>query len=224
MGITKVFVLHDRELYGKGLADIFKVAATKDGLSVVGFEGIDAKASNYRSLGTKIRQSGAQLVYFGGTTQSNGGQVAKDLRASGANVKLMVPDGCFEQAFIQAAGAENLNGRAFFTFPGVPPTKLEGAGKIFYDKYKAKFGAEPEAFAIYGYEATSVVLDAIERAGVKDRAKIIEALANTKSFKGALGTWGFDDNGDINVRSLSGNTVANGKFEFVKLLDEVKLQ
>ena len=48
----KVFILHDRELYGKGIADVFKKTAEATGVEVVGFEGIDAKASNYRSLVT----------------------------------------------------------------------------------------------------------------------------------------------------------------------------
>jgi hypothetical protein len=91
LGATKVFVLHDRELYGQGLAKMFKLNAGKLGLTLVGFEGIDPQAANYKSLVTKIRQSGAELVYFGGTTQTNAGQIAKDLVSGGLEVKLMVP-------------------------------------------------------------------------------------------------------------------------------------
>src|SRR5258708_16952291 len=52
---------------------------SKLGLPVAGFEAIDGKAANYRSLVTKIRQTGADLVYFGGTTETNAGQLAKDI-------------------------------------------------------------------------------------------------------------------------------------------------
>lgn len=223
LGARKAFILHDRELYGKGLAEMFKRAAPKYGLEVVGFEGIDPKASNYRALVTKMRQKNPDIVYFGGTTQTNAGQIAKDIKAGGLNTKMLFPDGCFEHAFIQAAGADALEGRAFLTFPGVPPRELTGKGKEFYDAYKAKFGGEPEAFAIYGYEAAKVVLDAIKRAGVKDRQAIVEAMRATKDFEGALGKWSFDENGDITIKSLSGNTVQGGIFEFVKLLEEASL-
>src|SRR5271170_5620781 len=104
LGVKKVFVLHDRELYGKGVADVFKRACGRLGIQVVGYEGIDPKAANYRSLVTKIKSTDADMVYFGGTTQTNAGQLAKDLVSVGARAKFMVPDGCREQALIDAAG------------------------------------------------------------------------------------------------------------------------
>jgi branched-chain amino acid transport system substrate-binding protein len=123
VGIKKVFILHDRELYGKGVADVFKRVATKLGIQVTGYEGIDIKAANFRSLVTKIKSTGADLVYFGGTTQSGAGQLAKDLVSSGVKAKLMMPDGCRENALIESAGKENLEGRAYVTFGGLPPSQ-----------------------------------------------------------------------------------------------------
>lgn len=218
MGITKIFVLHDRELYGKGIAEIVRRRSADYGIEVVGFEGIDPKASNYRSLVTKIKQKAPGAVYFGGTTQTNAAQIVKDLRAGGLKVPFIVPDGCFETAFIEAAGAANVEGSTFVTFGGVPADKLEGRGKIFYEQYKRRFNTEPEAYAVYGYEAGRVVIDAIARAGSRDRAAIIKAAAATKNFQGALGTWSFDQNGDTSLTIMSGNTVKDGKFEFVKIL------
>ena len=122
----KAFVLHDRELYGKGIADVFEKRAKEIGLAIVEVEGIDPKAANYRSLVTKIKASGADFVYFGGTTQNNAGQIAKDLRSGGVDAPFMVPDGCFEEAFIEAAGAANLNGKTYVTFGGLPADQLTG--------------------------------------------------------------------------------------------------
>ncbi|MBL7646366.1 MAG: branched-chain amino acid ABC transporter substrate-binding protein [Candidatus Hydrogenedentes bacterium] len=220
MGAKKVYILHDRELYGQGIATMFQKEAKVLGLDVLGFEGIDPKASNYRSLVTKIKQKRPDLVYFGGTTQTNAGQIAKDLRSANLNVKFMVPDGCFENAFIESAGPENVEGSAFITFGGVPADKLTGKGAEFYENYKKRFGSEPEAYAAYGYECGRVVIDAINRAGKKDRAAIIAATAATKDFDGVLGKWSFDENGDTTNTTMSCNTVKNGKFEFVKVFGQ----
>jgi branched-chain amino acid transport system substrate-binding protein len=218
LGKDRVFVLHDRELYGKGIADIFKKTAEKIGLNVVGFEGIDAKAANYKPLANKIRMTRPSLVYFGGTTQSNAGQIAKDLRTAGVDAAFMVPDGCFEQAFISAAGAENLNDTAYVTFSGLPARLLTGKGKEFYEAYKARFGIEPEGYAVYGYDAAGAVLQAIAKVGKNDRAAILAALRETRDYRGALGTWSFDKNGDTTLETLSGNIVRNGTFEFLTSL------
>lgn len=219
LGAKKVYVIHDKELYGKGIADIFKASAGPLGLAVVGYEGIDPRSSNFRSLMTKVRQSGADFVFFGGSVQSKAGQIAKDLRSSNLHdVKLMVPDACFETSFIEGAGPTNVNGNTYVTFGGVPPTQLTGKGKAFYEAYKQKYGSEPESFAVYGYEAAKVVLEAIARAGTKDRALVIAEIAATKDFDGALGKWSFDENGDTTLKTMSGNAVQDGKFVFVKLL------
>ena len=218
LGAQKVFIVHDGELYGKGIALMFRKSAGPLGLTIQGFEQLDIKASNYKSLATKIRQLGPDIVYFGGTTQSNAGQLIKDLVASGLTSKFMVPDGCFENAFIDSAGKENLEGRVFITFGGVPADRLTGKGKDFYENYKKRFNVEPEGYAAYGYESAKVAIDAIARAGKKDRAAIVAALASTKDFTGALGTWSFDENGDTTMKTMSGNTVKNGAFEFLKVL------
>ncbi|MSR68750.1 MAG: branched-chain amino acid ABC transporter substrate-binding protein [Phycisphaerales bacterium] len=218
LGAKKVFILHDRELYGKGIADVFQAHAKTISVEVVGFEGTDSKAANYRSLVTKIKAVSPDLVYFGGTTQTNAGQIAKDLRTGGYEGMYMVPDGCFEQAFIEAAGDSNLNDKTYITFGGLPADQLLGRGANFREAYRAKYGGDPEAYAAYGYEAARVVLQAIANAKTMDRAGILAAVAATRDFDGVLGKWSFDANGDTSSQVLSGQTVTNGKFAFVKVL------
>ena len=220
IGVKKVFVLHDRELYGKGVADVFKRVAGKLGLEIVGYEGIDSKAANFRSLATKIKSTSADLVYFGGTTQTGAGQLAKDLVSSGVKVKLMVPDGCRENALIESAGKDNLEGRTYVTFGGLPPSELKGKGRDFYEAYKKKFNSEPEAYSVYGYEAAKVVLEAIKRAGKKDRETIRAAVAGTKDFNGALGKWSFDANGDTSLKVMMVEEIKNGQFSPVKIVGQ----
>ncbi len=217
MGVKAAFVLHDRELYGKGIADIFMQHAEKIGVQIKGYEGIDVRASNYKALATKIKAENVDLVYFGGTTQSNGGQLTKDLRAAGYMGKVMVPDGCVETAFIESAGLENLT-EAYATFGGLPADKLTGKGAEFAQKYRTRYNIEPEAYAVYGYECAKVAIEAIQRAGKKDRLAILEAVAATRDYDGALGVWSFDGNGDTSLSTMSGLTVREGRFDYVETL------
>jgi branched-chain amino acid transport system substrate-binding protein len=198
---------------------VFRKSAQASGMEVVGFEGIDPKASNYRSLVTKIRAAAPDVVFYGGTTQTNAAQVLKDLRSGSCKVPFVTPDGTFEKAYIEAAGKDAMSpesGPVYITFGGLPSEQLTGLGAEFVKKYQAKHGEIPEAYAVYGYEAGRVLLDAIDRAETKDRAAIIAAVAATKDFQGALGTWSFDANGDTTNRMMSVNTVKDGEFAFVK--------
>ena len=62
-------------------------------------------------------------------------------------------------------------------------------------------------------EAMKVVLDAIQRAGRKDRGAVRDALFATQNFQGALGTWSLLDTGDTSLTNMSGREVKGGKFD-----------
>ena len=219
-GVKRVYILDDNEVYGKGIADLFDERCRELGIEVLGHDSIDAKAQEFKSLMATVKATKPDLVYFGGTTQSKGGQLAKDMAAAGIQADLMVPDGCLEQVFIDSAGAANLDGRCFVTFGGLPPEKLEGKGGEFVVRYRERYGELPEAYAVYGYEAARVALHAIETAGSKDRRAITEAALSIRDFDGALGHWGFDANGDTTMRTLTVNVVKGGRFVFEQTLDE----
>jgi branched-chain amino acid transport system substrate-binding protein len=213
LGVSSVYILDDTELYGHGIAVVFADTANKIGLNVLGGpEGIDSKASDYRALATKIRGQNPDMVYYGGITQNNAGKLFKDLRSVlGPDVKLMGPDGIYEQAFIDDAG--DAGEGVYVTFGGVGASKLTGKGADWYQAYKAKYGTEPEGYASYGYEVMKVALDAIGRAGTKDREAIRAAVFATSNYSGVLGTWSFDANGDTTLTTMSGRQITNGKFD-----------
>ena len=123
MGVKTVYILDDNSVYGKGIAEMFKQRCGELEIEVLGHDSIDAKAQEFRSKMTSIKALNPDLIYYGGTTQTKGGQICKDMVAAGLTCKLMVPDGCMENAFIQAAGPENAEGRVYVTFGGVLPRK-----------------------------------------------------------------------------------------------------
>ena len=60
-----------------------------------------------------------------------------------------------------------------------------------------RLGHAPDAYAVYAYETVVAVIQAIDHAGVKDRAAILDELFGTEGFVSLLGfTWSFNENGD----------------------------
>jgi branched-chain amino acid transport system substrate-binding protein len=224
LGLKNVYVLDDTELYGKGIADVFANEAPGAGLTVLGRDGIDGKATDYKALAEKVKATNPDLVYFGGITQNNAGQLFRDLRDAMPDVKLMGPDGIFESEFLQAAGdaAEG----AYITFGGVPPDQLTGAGAEFIKKFAEKYPSNPaEAYTAYGYEAAKVILAAIDRAAKTNpadmkglRAAILKEVFATKDYAGVLGTWSFNAEGDTSLTDMSGQIVTGGEFKFSEVI------
>ncbi len=214
-----VYILDDKELYGSGVATGFKEKCNSLKIKVLGHESLEFRARDYKVLAAKIKKAAPDVVYFGGTTQSGGPQLAIDLKREGVTCPLVVPDGCYESAFINAAGEEAVNGRVYATIGGIDPSQLEGPAVDFAKRYKEKFKAAPEAYAAYGYEAAAVVLEAIRIVGKRDREAIRKAVLATKDFdKGVLGKWSFDADGDTTLQQLTVSKIEKGKFVPVKVL------
>jgi len=212
-----VYILDDKELYGAGIAGLFKGECEKLGIKVLGHQSIVVSQQNFKGLMKEIAGLKSDVIYFGGTTQSKGPQIAIDMKGEGLDCPLFVPDGCYEEAFIKAAGPEVLNGRVYATIGGKDPSQLTGAGAEFVKKYKEKYKSDPEAYSVYGYEAAKVFLEAVKKVGKKDREEIRKAVLATKDFSaGCLGSWSFNDDGDTTLQVLTISKIENGKFKPVK--------
>jgi len=228
LGHKKVYILNDQELYGKGIADVFEAEAKKIGLQVLGNEGIDYKQPDQKPILTKIRATGADLVYMGGVVETGAQTIIrqmKDLGMVAPKVKFMGPDGLYQEELLKAATCEAAEAvDMHISFASLPFEQMKGKGAEIYKQYKERFKVEPTSYALYSWEAAELTIDAIKRAGTKDREKIRAAIAGTKDFDGLNGKWSFDKDGDTTLEVMSGFKVVKAdnpigcKFEFAEVL------
>jgi branched-chain amino acid transport system substrate-binding protein len=218
-GVTKLYILNDKEVYGKGIADQVEKIAGQQGIEVLGNDGIDTKAANFRALASKINSSGANGFFFGGITQNKGVQLFKDVNAANPDLKLFGPDGVADSPFFGKVGPK-IEKVAYITAPTLDPKEYPPAAQEFYKEFKSKYGKDPEPYAIYGYEAMSVVLEAIKKAGDKgnDRQAVVDAFFQTKGRDSVLGKYDIDENGDTTLSDYGGNRIKGGKLVFDKVI------
>jgi branched-chain amino acid transport system substrate-binding protein len=218
-GCTKTYILNDKEVYGKGIADAVQKDGSSQGLQILGNDGIDTKAANFRSLATKIKGKGADCMFFGGITDNKAAQVWKDVGAANPTIKLFGPDGVAESAFTTKIPA-SLQARTFITNPTLDPKLYPPAAQDFFKTYKQKFGKTPEPYAIYGYEAMQVALLAIQNAGDKgnDRQSVIDQFFKIKDRDSVLGKYSIDANGDTTLSDYGGDKVKGGQLVFDKVI------
>lgn len=216
-GSRKAYVLHDNQPYGKGVAKVFQLKYEELGGEVLGFEGFNPDAGDYQSLMSGIADQGPDLVYLGAIVNLNASKLLLDMRdfMPADQVTFLGPDGLINQDFVDGAG-EAAEG-AYITFGGVPAGNLEGPGADYAKRMTDKLGHTPDAYAMYAYETTVVVIQAIDKAAVKDRTKILDAMMATKDFAGLLGsTWSFTETGDTSSTKMGLNQVQNGQIVYLE--------
>jgi branched-chain amino acid transport system substrate-binding protein len=187
----KIAVVHDKTTYGKGLADEMKKAINAGGMKEVLYEGINTGEKDYSALVSKIKQSGADLVYFGGL-YTEGGLIVRQMRDQGVKAPLMGGDGITSDEFA-SVGGPGVEG-TLMTYGPDPRHKPE-AKKVVEEFRAKKF--EPEAYTLYSYAGVQVIKQAAEAAKSLDPKKVAEKMHSGMKFKTVLGDLAFDKKGDI---------------------------
>ncbi|TML95953.1 MAG: amino acid ABC transporter substrate-binding protein [Actinobacteria bacterium] len=195
--IKDVYVLHDNQTFGKGVAEAFRIRAQSLGIKVLGFEPWDAKATSYEAIANRIKGTNADAVYLGGIVCNNGAKLLKDLRAVlGSGPVFVGPDGWTPYSATLAAGSAAQS--MYVSYAGQPLEKLPPTGKKFIKAFKKYLGSKtlPPPYAVYQAQGAQIMLAAIKRSN-GTRASVTAQLFKTKVKNGIMGTFHFDKNGDI---------------------------
>jgi branched-chain amino acid transport system substrate-binding protein len=223
-GCKKPYILNDKEVYGQGLATNASNSLKAQGIPSLGNDGWDPKAPNYRSVAAKIKGKGADCVLISGITDNNAVQLTKDVAAGVSTAKIYGPDGVCESAYADPKKGgipTSIDSRVQCTVATLTPDKYPPAGKQFFTSYKQTYGdANPDPYAVYGFETMSLALDAIKRAGSKgnDRQAVIDQLFATKNRQSVLGTYSIDKNGDTSITDYGVYKVKGGQITFDRVI------
>ncbi|KPI26146.1 MULTISPECIES: branched-chain amino acid ABC transporter substrate-binding protein [unclassified Streptomyces] len=216
----KVFVIDDKKTYGAGLAGTFTEEFKKLGGTVAGTEHINPDSKDFSAIATKVKTSGADVVYYGGE-YPQAGPLSKQIKAAGAKIPVVGGDGIYSADFIKLAGATAAGDLA--TSVGAPVEQLPSA-KEFVANYKTEGYKEAyEAYGGYSYDSAWAIIEAVKKV-VDDndgklpddaRAKVTAAMQNV-SFDGVTGKVSFDEFGDATNKQLTVYAVENGAWKPVK--------
>lgn len=187
----KIAIAHDKTTYGKGLADETKKAMNGLGVTEVLYEGVNTGERDFSALVSKIKASGADVVYWGGV-HTEGGSILRQMRSAGVTAVMMGGDGIATNEFAQLGGPGTEG--TLMTF-GPDPQKRPEAQAVL-----AKFAArnfKPEAYTLYSYAAVQVIAEAAKAINSVDPTKIAAELHTGKSYKTVIGDLAFDAKGDV---------------------------
>ncbi|MGZ4170201.1 MAG: branched-chain amino acid ABC transporter substrate-binding protein [Solirubrobacteraceae bacterium] len=227
-GCTKVAVANDKEAYGAGLATLLGLEKGFYGVTITSNTGIDPTSPNFRSYASTIQGQGADCFFFSGIVSNGAVQITKDVHAALPKAKIFGPDGVCTSSYTsqKAGGVPAAIGPLMQCTVATQDLAAYPGGKDFLAAYKAKYGsANPDPYAIYGYEVMKLGLETIAKLGSKgsDKSAVLSALFSTTNRSSVLGTYGFDKNGDTTLKSYGLYKVAaNGDPVFFKTITPTK--
>jgi len=210
LGAKNAYVVDDQEAFGIGVADSFTKGFTDLGGTIAKRDGNDWSTNkSFTSLLTAVAglTPAVDVVFFGGTQVTGGGQLRKDMGAANLlSVPMVGPDGITDLAaggvdgsFITLAGLENSD-KVFGSVAGVHDLPNPGT---FTEDYTAAFGNPPGAYSALAFACTQIILqslDAAIKSGITDPAALREgtraAVFAGTPFDTLLGPLTVDANGD----------------------------
>jgi branched-chain amino acid transport system substrate-binding protein len=203
LGARDALVVDDGEDFGRLAAEEFDEAFRNLGGETVR-RTLNPGASPTTVLDPLARRSGArELVFFGGFTDGGAPQLRRAMVARGfGDVSLLSWDGIYDGSsqdkgsYIQRAGADAVG--TYSSQPSIAPVRAD-----FEESFRDAYGSAPDQYTAAGYACTQIILQALEEAtgnasSVGELREDVRqyAVDPAHRFQTALGTVGFDANGD----------------------------
>jgi len=207
LGLRKVCILYVNSDYGKGIEETFKKEFEKAGGNILGTESYELGATDFRTQLTKIKELKPEGIYLPGYYKEMSG-ILRQFKELGIRARLLSVNSFYDPKLLEIAG-DSAEG-AIFTYPSYDPKSDNPKIKEFIKAFLGRFGKEPDAFAVQGYDALKIIGDSIEQGGYGVDS-IQKQLTKMKNYPGIGGIMSFDQNGDVQ-KSLRILTVKKGKF------------
>ena len=213
---TSIAIIDDSTAYGQGVADEFEKAVKAAGGKIVGREYTNDKATDFNAVLTKLKGAKPDLVFFGGM-DAVAGPMLRQMKQLGLNAKFMGGDGICTGELAKLAGDAMGDGQVVCAEAGGVTADKAKAMDDFKAKFKTKFNADVQIYAPYVYDATMVMVAAMQKANSTDPKKYLPELAKI-SHDGVTGKISFDPKGDIKNGALTLYTYKAGKREQMRVV------
>ena len=208
-GYSSAAVLYDNsDDYSVALYNAFTEEAKNQGVEITAEESFGATDSDFKAQLTKIVSTNPEVLYVPAYYETN----ALILRqAQETGFKGLITggdgwDGILTQFKDDPSGADGVIFSNHYSLYD-EDEKVQN----FVSKYKETYGEDPTAFAALGYDSVYLLKQAVEEAGTKDKAAVVEALKNIE-FAGVTGSFKFDEKRNP-IKTVSYVVVQGGKYE-----------
>jgi len=203
--LAVIYVLDD---YGRDATKVLLDVSNRMGYPPVAVESFNPDDKDFSSQLLKIKEKNADTLIIWSLYEP-AALIAKQVAQMGLQIQLMGGGGLTNSKYVELGG-EATNGTIMCQT--YHPSSKEPHIVSFTEKFKEKYGRNPDPNAAQSYDAIMIVVAALEKVGVDDKSKIRDAIASTLNFNGVTGIISFDDTGDA-PRDMKVIQIRNGEYE-----------
>lgn len=220
LGVKRLYVLNDQDPFEIPLSQIVAGDAERAGLEVAGNDSLSTTpGAVFTGEVEKILESKAQAVFLAGGPGAGTVALWKQLHSADPRLWLLGSSSLAGVEFTSKLGPAATN--AYLTTPLLPLNLYPPSAQRVLADYHSRFAAQGGPYALYGYEAMTVVLDAIRAAGSRgnDREAVIEKLFATRERNSVIGRYSIEADGETTLSSYGVDRVgSDGRPVFYKTL------
>ncbi|ANY15179.1 ABC transporter substrate-binding protein [Bordetella pseudohinzii] len=218
-GLTRMALLSDTGGFGKsGRTETLKLAQSM-GVEVVDDQQYGERDTDMTPQLTRIKSSSAQAVFVFGTGQAPA-IIARNYRQLAMKLPLYTSHGQASMEFVRLSGeaAEGIRmpSPALQVARSLPADDPQREVSVNYaEAFEGRYKVEVSTFGGYAHDGLLMVADAIRRAGGADRAKLRQALEDTKGFVGVSGIYTMtpEDHMGLDISAFRMVEVRKGAFQ-----------
>jgi branched-chain amino acid transport system substrate-binding protein len=202
LGVRSIATIHDGSPYAESLQRVFAEVFAELGGTVTSQEAINVGDTDMGPVLTTIAAGSPELIYFPIFEPESNLVASKAKETSGLEETiLMSADGSFADTFPEATGSAAVG--MYLSGPYVDVNNADYAA--FIQKWADQIGGvPPSGFHAHAYDATNIILNAIEAVAVVDddgtvhigRQALRDSIFALDGFAGLTGNLTCDENGD----------------------------
>jgi len=221
LGAKKIAVLHDENAFGSSGAKEIERTAGSYGLEIVAADSYKTDDTDLTAQLTRIRAAEPEVLVVWGTNPGPA-LAAKNMKQLGMRIPYVGSHGIANRTFIELGG-DAVEGVVFPAGRLLVPESITNpeqkkVTQEFIDLYRATYNEMPNTFAGYAFEAITLLVAAIEKAGSTDAAAIQAALNSIQGFAGPDGIYNYSetDHDGLTADQMIIVKIENGKWVLVE--------
>jgi branched-chain amino acid transport system substrate-binding protein len=193
LDVKKPGILYIQNDFGQGGAQAAAKALQAQGVSVVGTEAYGQNDKDFSAQIINLRNKGADAVLVFGYPQDMA-LLARQYKSLGMKVPLVGSSSLYVTAALQLLSAADIANTWAVLDTFVDPSASPKM-KDFIERYRAKFGNDPDPYGLAYYDGAFLMADAMREAGLKPKA-LQQWLAAKRGWDGIGHSYSYDGRRD----------------------------